>query len=68
MSPPVWVVVICAIFGLLVGRFGERLSTVSALLLAALLWLVIAVFWMIPSLRRLRRRYETDPLRTKRQT
>jgi O-antigen ligase len=68
MSPPVWVVVTCAIFGLLVGSFGERLGTAGALVLGALLGLVIALFWMIPSIRRLRRRYETDPLRAKRQT
>jgi L-asparagine transporter-like permease len=68
MSTPVWVVVASAIFGLLVAMFSDSLSTASVLLLGSLFGLVIALFWMMPALRRPRRRYETDPLRRKRQT
>jgi membrane protein YdbS with pleckstrin-like domain len=57
-----------AIFGLVIGGFWDRLSTVYIVLLGVVFVLLIAVFWMIPSLRRLRHRYETDPLRAKRQT
>jgi hypothetical protein len=68
LSPPVWVLAVSAIFGLVVGRFGHSLSTLGTVLLGALFGLTIAIFWMIPAMRRLRRRYETDPLRAKRQT